>query len=78
MPTPGARRSPRGTDLGRYLRYFKREGWGIWTCLEDVRLELAEGTIDVRAGTSLVAGTKYQGIDLAMLLEAERAKASRP
>lgn len=64
--------------MKRYLHYFRREGWGIWTCVEYVRLELAEGEIEVARGTSLVAGTKYMGIDLAMLLEAERARASRP
>jgi hypothetical protein len=63
--------------LARYLRYFKREGWGIWTCMEDVRLELAEGEIEVRAGTSFVAGTKHMGVDVAMLLEGERAKGNR-
>lgn len=64
--------------MGRYLAYFKREGWGIWTCVEDVRLELAEGEVELLAGTSLVAGTKYMGIDLAMLLEAERSRLGRP
>jgi hypothetical protein len=64
--------------VGRYLAYFKREGWGIWTCVEDVRLELAEGEIEVMAGASFVAGTKHMGVDLAMLLEAERARTGRP
>lgn len=45
--------------------------------MEDVRLELAEGEMEVRAGTSFVAGTKYMGVDVAMLLEGERAKGNR-
>ena len=63
--------------MERYFRYFRREGWGIWVCVEGVRLELAEGEIEVPPGTALVAGTKFNGVDVAMLLEAERGKGKR-
>jgi hypothetical protein len=60
--------------MGRYLRSFKRDGWGIWTCVEKVRLELPEGSVDVPVGLCLIVGSKYSGVDLAILLEAEHAK----
>lgn len=63
--------------MERYLRHFRREGWGIWVCVEAVRLELPDGEVEVPAGAALVAGTKFNGIDVAMLLETERAKGRR-
>jgi hypothetical protein len=62
----------------RYLHRFKRDGWGIWTCIDHVSLDLPEGLIDVPAGMCLVVGSKFHGVDLAILLEAEHARAARP
>jgi hypothetical protein len=63
--------------MRRYLGSFKRDGWGIWTCLEAVLLELPEGPIQVPVGVRLIVGSKYSGVDLAILLEAEHAKVAR-
>ena len=60
--------------MGRYLSSFKRDGWGIWTCVDDVSLDLPDGPIDVPAGACLIVGSKFRGVDLAVLLEAEHAK----
>jgi hypothetical protein len=62
----------------RYLHNFKRGGWGVWTCIDNVSLDLPEGPIDVPAGMCLIVGSKHCGVDIAILLEAEHAKATRP
>jgi hypothetical protein len=52
-----------------FIKNFVREGSGEWRCVEAAELQLAVGRIQVAPGTRFTRGTKFMGVDLALLLE---------
>jgi hypothetical protein len=52
-----------------FIKRFVREGTGAWRCVEAAELTLAVGRIQVAPGTLFTLGTKFMGVDLALLLE---------
>ena len=52
-----------------FMKNFVREGTGAWRCVEPAELQLAVGRIQVAPGTRFTLGTKFMGVDVALLLE---------
>jgi len=60
--------------MEKFIKHFRREGVGIWVCLEPATLDLPQGRIQVAPGTRFTLGTRFMNIELAALLEATYAK----
>jgi hypothetical protein len=52
-----------------FIEKFRREGEGVWLCMEPAEVNLPGGRIQVPAGARLVRGTPFMGVDLARLLD---------
>jgi hypothetical protein len=63
-----------------FIKHFRREGEGIWVCVAPATLSLPQGRIQVTVGTRFTRGTKFMNVEIAALLEEQRAKElpSRP
>ena len=48
---------------------FVREQDGVWTCIEAAELSTPAGRIQVTVGTRFTRGTRFMGVDIALLLE---------
>ncbi len=57
--------------MQKFIKHFRREGSGIWICVEPATLDLPEGRIQVTAGTRFTLGTTFMNIELAKLLDDE-------
>jgi hypothetical protein len=64
----------------QFIKQFRREGAGVWVCVEPASVDLPEGRIEAAPGARFVIGTKFMNVDLAGLLDAEysRQMASDP
>jgi len=58
-----------------FTKHFMRKSDGVWECRHDTELDLPEGRIHVAAGTVFTKGTKFMGVDVVVLLEAEYKQA---
>ena len=52
-----------------YLKHFKRELPGLWTCLTTVSFR----GVTIPSGARFIAGVPFDGVDVAGLLEEEYA-----
>jgi hypothetical protein len=52
-----------------YLKHFKRELTGLWTCLSSVSID----GVTIPSGARFIAGVPYEGVDVGALLEEEYA-----
>ena len=57
-----------------FIKNFVREGTGAWRCVEAAELQLSVGRVQVAPGTRFTLGTKFMGVDLALLLEEHHAR----
>ena len=57
-----------------FIKHFRREGPGVWLCVEPATLELPSGRIQVTPGTRLTLGTSFMHVDLAQMLEEHHHK----
>jgi len=57
-----------------FIRHFRREGAGVWVCVEPATLDLEAGRVQVTPGSRFVIGTKFMNIDLARLLDQEYSR----
>ena len=55
--------------MHEFAERFAREPDGGWRCIEAAELALGSGRIQVAAGTRFTRGTRYMGVDVAVLLE---------
>jgi len=56
--------------MQKFMKHFKRDLPGVWTCVTAVTLS----GITISPGTKVLAGTMFEGIDIAQMLEHEYAK----
>jgi hypothetical protein len=66
---------PISATMPEFVKHFRREGAGVWVCLEPATLDLPEGRVQVAPGTRLTIGTKFMNVELARLLEDEYSRA---
>ena len=52
-----------------FIRKFVRENDGVWLCVEAGELDLPAGRIQVAVGTRFTRGTRFMGVDVALLLD---------
>lgn len=52
-----------------FTRKFVRERDGVWMCVEAAELTLPAGRIQVAVGTRFTRGTRFMGVDVALLLD---------
>jgi hypothetical protein len=57
--------------MHNFLANFKREGDGSWLCVSPAELLLESGRIQVAPGSRFTRGTRFMGVDLAELLDAQ-------
>jgi hypothetical protein len=57
-----------------FITRFRREGAGNWLCVAPATLELAQGRVQVAAGTRVTIGTKFMNVDVARLLDEEYSR----
>ena len=55
--------------MEQFIKRFRREGAGIWVCVEPATLDLPQGRVQITPGTRLHIGSKYMNVDLARLLD---------
>jgi hypothetical protein len=60
--------------MRQFIRHFRREGEGVWICVEPATLELPQGRVQVAPGTRFTIGTMFMNVELAALLDAEYQK----
>jgi hypothetical protein len=60
--------------VDNFIKHFKRLNDGSWACIEPAELKLPEGRIQVTAGARFTKGTKFMGVELASLLDAQYKK----
>jgi hypothetical protein len=52
-----------------FIKRFRREGVGVWICIEPAELLLPEGRIQITPGTRFTRGTTFMNVELARLLD---------
>jgi hypothetical protein len=57
-----------------FIKHFRRERDGMWTCVSAANLETVQGRVQVAPGTRFSSGTLFMGIDLVGMLEDEFSK----
>jgi hypothetical protein len=62
--------------MHRFIRYFRREGTGVWVCIEACELILPQGRIQVAPGTRFTLGTTFMNVELAAMLDVEYERQS--
>lgn len=60
--------------MEHFIKHFRRDPLGVWICIADAELQLAEGRIQVTTGSRFARGTKFMNVDLAALLDAEHER----
>lgn len=63
--------------MHNFIRNFKRDSAGRWTCVQPATLETRAGRIQVTPGTTFTRGTYFMNCDLAAMLDEQRAKDDR-
>ena len=57
-----------------FIKHFRRDRDGVWTCVSPADLETVQGRVRVIPGTSFPPGTLFMGIDLVGMLDDEFSK----
>ncbi len=57
--------------MGRFIKHFHRDPFGVWVCVSEAEVTLPEGRVQVTVGSRFAKGTKFMNVDLATLLEDE-------
>ncbi|HEX7053117.1 MAG TPA: hypothetical protein VF211_04185 [Burkholderiales bacterium] len=57
--------------MGEFIKDFVRQPDGTWVCVEPAETYLESGRIQVAPGARFKPGTRFMGVDLAGLLEAQ-------
>ena len=60
-----------------FIKCFRRDSAGHWTCTLPCEIDLPGGRIQVAAGTVFTAGTLFMDVDIAELLDDEHEKNQR-
>lgn len=60
--------------MDQLIKNFVRKAPGLWECIRSAEFVLLQGRIEVPAGTRLQAGAPFMGVDIAQLLEEQRAR----
>ena len=55
--------------MQQFIKNFRREGAGVWLCVEPATLELPQGRVQAAPGTRFIIGTKFMNVDVARLLD---------
>jgi hypothetical protein len=58
----------------QFIKHFRREGAGVWVCVEPASVDLPEGRIQAAPGARFAIGTKFMNVDIARLLDAEYSR----
>jgi len=61
-----------------FIRCFRRDSAGHWTCIEPCEIDLPRGRIQVATGTRFTAGTRFMDVDIAELLDGSYAAGAHP
>lgn len=61
-----------------FLKGFRRNDDGSWTCVARVSYSGNDGTIQVMPGTTFTPGTSFLGVELVSWLEMLDRKANAP
>lgn len=64
--------------MQQFIKHFRREGAGVWVCVEPATLDLPQGRVQVNPGTRLIIGSKFMNVDLVRMLDAEHSRARSP
>ena len=64
--------------MHNFIKCFRREGAGVWICVEPATLDLSQGRIQVAPGSRFTVGTKFMNIDLARMLDEEYSRTHEP
>jgi hypothetical protein len=59
--------------MENFLRSFRREASGTWTCLAAATIDHPKGRIQVTPGSCFSPGTNFMGVDLAAWLDEQTA-----
>ena len=57
-----------------FIKHFRRDGAGVWVCVEPATLDSVVGRIQVTAGSRFLIGTKFMNVDLARMLDEEYSR----
>lgn len=57
-----------------FLKAFRRNADGSWTCIEPYTLYRPSGRIQFAPGATFVRGRMFMGVDVAKLLDEEAAR----
>ena len=63
--------------MENFIKHFRREGLGAWTCVTATDLDLPSGRIQIAPLTRFTRGTKFMGVDIALLLDEQYEKERR-
>lgn len=63
--------------MQKFIKHFRREGAGVWVCVEAATLDLPQGRVQVAAGTRFTLGTTFMNVELAKLLDDEYRRQHR-
>lgn len=63
--------------MQNFIKHFRREGAGVWVCVDAATLQLPEGRVQVAPGSRFTLGTKFMNIELAAILEREYQRTMR-
>lgn len=55
--------------MEKFIKHFRRDPCGVWTCVANAELHLPEGRIQVTTGSRFAKGTRFMNVDLADMLE---------
>jgi hypothetical protein len=58
----------------QFIKHFRREGAGIWVCVEPATVDLPTGRVQTAPGIRFVVGAKFMNVDVARLLDAEYSR----
>lgn len=64
--------------MEQFIKRFRREGAGMWVCVEPATLNLPNGRVQVTVGTRLVIGSKFMNYDLARMLDEHYSRTQKP
>lgn len=52
-----------------FIKRFRREGAGVWICVEPAELQLPQGRIQIAPGTRFTRGAMFMNVEVARLLD---------
>lgn len=61
-----------------FIRHFRKNPDGSWTCLSHATLNCPKGRIQVTEGSRFYSGTKFMGFDLAKWLDEQLGSHADP